>query len=255
MRYYPFLIFPLLLLSGPACKKSETGRHNLLFESGFEGTPGSFLNEWTNDEHCCDYSVQQSTLAREGKNSVRLEVRDTDPIVSSSIRSELTMLQDYDAGERWYGFSIYLENWDNDPAGEHVFQWHPESSSGSAVLSLFTNENNFTLVHQNGGSTSSQEFARPVLGPLLKNQWVDFVLHVKWAADDSGLLEIWLNGAKKYTYNGRTDWGGQYIKMGINKFCWAGPCGPSAVSVRVMYIDAFRIGNEKATYNDVKPGS
>jgi len=236
-----------------SCKKPESGQ-KILFESGFEGSSSTFLGNWDNDQHCCDYSVQQSALAREGNHSLRLEVRKTDPIVASSIRSEITMINDYDQGERWYGFSVYLENWVDDPAGEHIFQWHPESSTGSAVLSLFTNEGMFTLVHQNGGSTSSQQFARPVLGPLIRDQWVDFVLHVKWAADDSGVIEIWVNGVKKYNYRGQTDWGGQYIKLGINKFCWVDQCGPSTTDQRVMYIDAIRIGNEKANYNDVKPG-
>jgi hypothetical protein len=246
-------VYLVLLLFSLACHKADTSQ-KVLFESGFEGNSSTFLTNWDDDQRCCDYSMQSSPLAREGKNSLRLEVRKTDPIVSSSIRSEVTMPTDYDYGERWYGFSIYLENWDDDPAGEHIFQWHPNSSSGSAVLSLFTNEDKFTLVHQNGGTASSQDFARPVLGPLLKNQWVDFVLHVIWASKDTGLIEIWINGVKKYTYNGQTDWGGQYIKLGVNKFCWVDQCVPSTVDTRVLYIDAFRVGNEKANYSDVKPG-
>jgi hypothetical protein len=245
-------IIPALLFS-LSCKKSGSSQ-KIIFETGFEGIGDSYLTGLENAQHCCDYSVQQGSPAREGRNSLRLEVRKTDPIVSSSIRSEVTMLTDFDEGERWYGFSVYLENWDDDPAGEHIFQWHPASSSGSAVISLFTNEDTFTFVHQNGGSSSSQEFARPVLGPLLKNQWVDFVLHIRWSGDDSGIIEVWMNGAKKYSYHGRTNWGGQYIKLGINKFCWVDQCGPSSVDTRVMYIDALRIGNENANYNDVKPG-
>jgi hypothetical protein len=252
MKTHILCIVSALLLS-LGCKKSGT-REKIIFETGFEGTGDSYLMGLENAQHCCDYSVQHSSLAREGSGSLRLEVRKTDPIVSSSIRSEVTMLTDVDEGERWYGFSVYLENWEEDPTGEHVFQWHPGSSSGSAVISLFTNEDKFTLVHQNGGSASSQEFARPQLGPLLKNQWVDFVLHIRWATDDRGLLEVWLNGVRKYVYNGRTSWGGQYLKLGINKFCWVDQCGPSTTSTRVMYIDALRIGNEKANYSDVKPG-
>lgn len=242
-----FLLFFCCKKSGPTQK--------ILFESSFEGNSADFLSGWDDDQRCCDYSMQESSsFAREGKTSLRLEVRKTDPIVSSSIRSEVTMPKDFDYGERWYGFSVYLENWNDDPAGEHIFQWHPSSSSGSAVLALFTNEDKFTLVHQNGNSGGGQDFARPILGPLLKDQWVDFVLHVKWAGNDSGLIEIWVNGQKKYTYNGQTDWGGQYIKLGINKFCWVDQCVPSTADTRTMYIDAFRVGNEKANYNDVKPG-
>lgn len=251
MRTLPLALFiGFLLFLG--CKKSDNTQ-KILFESSFEGSATTYLTGWNDDQRCCDYSMQESSLAREGKTSLRLEVRKTDPVISSSIRSEVTMPKDYDYGERWYGFSVYLENWDDDPAGEHIFQWHPTSSSGSAVLSLFTNEDKFTLVHQNGGSGSAQDFARPTLGSLLKNQWVDFVLHVNWANNDSGLIEIWINGVKKYTYNGQTDWGGQYIKLGINKFCWVSQCAPSTADTRIMYIDAFRVGNEKANYNDVKP--
>lgn len=220
---------------------------NTILESTFEGT--GYLTGWYNGQHCCDYSVQQTTeKVKAGSSALRLEVRNTDNVISGSIRSEITRDLDPMNEDRWYGFSMYLENWTDDDAGEHVFQWHPENNNGTATMALWTTGGRFTYVTNSG--TGSNIYTD--IGPLISNEWVDFVIHVKWAADTTGLLQVWLNSNLVIDrHNVKTASVPAYFKLGINKFGWL--IQPSTVTRRILYFDEVRIGNANATYNDLAP--
>jgi len=226
-------------------------RQNLLLESGFEGS--SYLAGWTNNQHCCNYSVQQSTeQLKAGSSALRLEVRSSDPQTSSSIRSEITRSSDPLNADRWYGFSMYLKDWANDPAGEHVFQWHPDNSSGSSALSLWTSGGRFTIVTNNTGTSSGNVYND--IGPVLSNQWVDFVIRIRWSTATTGLLQVWRNGTLVVNKeNVKTAAITNSFKLGINKYGWG--IQTSTTTQRILFFDEVRIGNENATYNDVAPGS
>lgn len=204
-----------------------------------------------NQQHCCDYSVTQSQARfTDGSNSLRIEVRATDPQTSSAIRSEITQGGDPVGSERWYGFRLYLENWVKDDAGEHVFQWHPENSRGTATAALWTSTGRYIFQTNLGGNSAS---VYTDLGPILSNQWVSWVIHVKWAVDNSGILQVWKNGVlvidRPDTPTSPSE--GTFFKLGINKFGWG--IQPSTSTNRVLYFDEVRIGDEEATYADVQP--
>jgi hypothetical protein len=225
-------------------------RQNLLFESTFEG-PG-FLSGWYNSQHCCDYSVQQSAeRVKAGSSALRLELRRTDQQVSGSLRSEITQDSDPLNQDRWFGFSLYLKDWVDDDATESVFQWHPDNDSGSAAMALWTSGGRLTYVTNNTAGTSYNEYVD--LGPVLSNQWIDFVIHVRWATDTTGLLQVWMNGSQVINRVGvKTASVTSYFKLGINKFGWLTQA-TSAINQRILYFDEVRIGNGTATYNDVAP--
>lgn len=233
------------------CHKEDGARRNLIISSSFEGV--NPFTGWANNQHCCDHSLNQSAdRASDSSKSLRLEVRSTDPQVSGSIRSELVIDVNGVETEGWYGFKMYLENWDNDASGEHVFQWHPASAGGSAVASLFTNGGRYTFVTYTDGPAG---YIYTDIGPILNNQWVAWVVHVKFADSNTGIMQVWKNGKividKKNIVTCPT--GGAYFKLGINKFGWG--IQPSTTTKRVLYFDEVRIGNKNATYNDVKPGN
>jgi hypothetical protein len=236
--------------SNLSCSKKFTREH-LLVESFFEGSDP--FDGWENNQHCCDYSLTQSTKAAEGTGSLRLEVRSADPQVSGSIRSELVQPPEKEGAERWYGFKMYLENWTDDQAREHVLQWHPEDPSGSAVGSLFTSGGRYEFVTTHFSGTNGNGYSD--LGPIINNQWVSWVMHIKWASSRTGIIQIWQNGKLVLDIkNTRTSPDmGSYFKLGINKFGWG--IDPSATTQRVLYFDEVRIGNDLASYDDVKPRS
>lgn len=249
MRYKLFLILPTMIMVSATCKKNDSGRNNLILESTFEGSDP--FSDWGNVQHCCDYSLTQNhDKFTEGANSMRIEIRSTDPQTSSSIRSELTQGGDEVGIERWYGFNIYLENWTDDNAGEDVFQWHPDNTTGTATASLWTSGGRFVFQSNTGGNAGSEYID---LGPIISNKWMSWVIHVKWAADNSGIMQVWMNGTQviNRTNTVTSPPEGTYFKLGINKFGWG--IQASTTTQRVLYYDQVRIGNAKAQYEDVKP--
>ena len=255
-RVFLFLL-SVLLIGFMSCKEKPKTKvpkvvgPNLLVESGFEEAEDPF-SEWMNTQHCCDYSVTQSKEQfTEGGHSLRLEVRDTDPITSGSIRSELVQEIDHVGTERWYGFNQYLENWVNDTAGEHVFQWHPANTRGTATASLWTTAGRYMLERNDGAINSGNYYDD--LGPIISDEWVSWVLHIRWAADSTGVIQVWKNGKKMIDreYIPTAPYEGTYFKLGINKFGWG--IQRSTTRKRVLFYDEVRIGNEKASYDDVKP--
>ncbi len=223
-------------------------RQNMLFESPFEGS--NYLSGWYNSQHCCTYSVQQTTeKVKAGSNALRLEIRSTDPPTSGSIRSEIALEGDPLNQDRWYGFSMYLKNWVDDDAGENVFQWQPDNPNGSASMVLLTTGGRFRYA-TNNGSTSENDYTD--IGPVISDQWIDFVIHVRWATDTTGLLQVWMNGNQLINRsNIKTATVVSFFKLGINKFGWG--TQTSAVTQRILYFDEVRVGNASSTYNDVAP--
>ncbi|HEY6504655.1 MAG TPA: polysaccharide lyase [Chitinophagaceae bacterium] len=241
-----FLFLPVALFA--ACTVAFAQRQNLLLETTFEN--GNYLSGWSNYQHCCDYSVQQTQeQVKAGSKALRLEIRKTDPQTSGSIRSEITQPNDPLNQDRWYGFSMYLKDWSDDDAGECVFQWHPDNLTGTATAALWTTGGRFTYVTNSGG-TAPNEYTD--IGPVLSNQWVDFVIHTRWTTDSTGLLQVWMKGNLMINRTGiKTASDAPYFKLGINKFGWG--IQPSTTTLRILYFDEVRIGNASATYNDVAP--
>jgi hypothetical protein len=244
------ILFAFSLLAG-TCKKNDSGRRHLIVESSFEGN--NPLSGWENAQHCCDYSVTEiEGKATDGTHSLRLEVRATDAITSGSIRSEITQPVEGVGVERWYGFNMFLENWTNDNAGEHVFQWHPDNSRGVATAALWTSGGRFMLQTDPSGSNTASTYTD--IGPIISNQWISWVIHVRWADDNSGIFQVWENGSLVVDrHNLKTaPPEGTYFKLGINKFGWG--IQTSSTTERILYFDEVRIGDENASYEDVKPG-
>ena len=93
-------------------------------------------------------------------------------------------------------------------------------------------------------------------GPIRKDQWTDWVVHVKWSYRDDGLVEIWENGkliAKRRGPNTFNDQRAPYFKMGIYKG-WRDRQEPKGmVSRRVIYHDEVRFAGPAGTHDDVAP--
>jgi hypothetical protein len=50
---------------------------------------------------------------------------------------------------------------------------------------------------------------------VVKNQWYDFVYHVRWSSGSDGFMRAWVNGVKKLDHRGPTLYAGQgcYLKL------------------------------------------
>ncbi len=229
--------------------------NNLLFYSSFDGT--DFLKTWIASQFCCSYSVTQNTsLKRSGAASLRFEANSTDPIVSKKHRSEIILPTDPSVNiDRWYGFSSYQENWASDAEPESIIQWHHSSADGSPPFAIWIKNNRYQVVHETTG-TIDGNFLYDDIGAVESNKWTDWVFHIKWSTSSNGIIEIWRNGTKVFTYNGVTNYNlpeGNYMKLGIYKWPWTNRPGSSSVTKRVLYIDEFRIAGETGSYATVAP--
>jgi len=238
--------------SQPEAKPFDSGnRKNLLFESTFEGK--AYLAGWYNQQHCCDSSVSQINIARTGSGAVRFDLKRGDKVVSGSIRSEVGRDPEPLKCERWYGVSFYLDNYAFDGGAETILQWHHTAhiGSGSPPLGLQVTNGKLVVV----SSIDDNNNYDGDLGEATEHKWIDIVMHVKWSDTNDGFIEVWRDGAKKLSrHDVVTNTSPSYVKLGINKWSWM----PGAVSTqkhRVLYADEFRIGDENASYDDVKPGN
>ncbi|BAC92206.1 polysaccharide lyase [Gloeobacter violaceus] len=209
---------------------------------------------------------------RAGRYAAQFNLRKSDPDVSSSRRAELRLGTVKADSSRWYAFSVYLPvDWETDEDSYDIIaQWHdsPDFDLGetwrSPALNLQVAAGNWKInrrwdpnpvTYDNtpgpGGGTESIG-----LGPYSKGVWTDWVLHVNWSYEDNGVLEVWKNGVLVLaregpnTYNDQT---GPYLKLGIYKPDWKYDPAESTTSSRTLYIDEVRIGNSKATYEEVSP--
>ncbi|WP_184854792.1 heparin lyase I family protein [Streptosporangium becharense] len=189
---------------------------------------------------------------RDGSHAARFQLNRTDPIHSGSKRAEITQRDEQPVNaERWYGFSINLpSSWKHDVSSEIVSQWHQCDSGcpgGSPPLALLTDEGKWKI-----------DFRREIidLGQYATGTWTDWVFHVKWRTDGEGLLRVWRNGQEVLNRTGRTHDGGPrspYFKFGIYKWDWNRADKPSDTDQRVMFYDALRLGDQRATRADVDP--
>jgi len=226
-------------------------RKNLLLESTFEGK--AYLTGWYNQQHCCDYSVSQVTTARTGSGAVKFDLKSRDEKVSGSVRSEISRDPEPLNCERWYGVSFYLDNYGFDGGAETILQWHHTDhiSSGSPPLGLQVTNGKLVIVT----SLNDNNNYDGDLGDATEKKWIDIVIHIKWTDSSNGFIEVWRDGVKKLSRKDVvTNLSASYVKLGINKWSWM-PGETSTQKHRVLFADEFRIANEDATYEDVKPGN
>lgn len=236
---------------------SSTGggraRDHLLVETKAEGAswsdPWDIVDQAPDNGHALTQSSEQ---ARVGASAIRFELHSTDPIVSSSVRTEMTLPEsdDMESMNRWYGLSYYLVDWGSDEGGESILQWHDVDGT-CPPLSIQIYDNQMQLTNCIDGANTYFP-----IGDVVSNEWIDIVIHVDWKIDATGTLELWRNDEQLVNQpNIRTQSsGGSYIKVGMNKWSWAPDGGSSTQTQRIFFIDELRIGDDQAEKYDVAPG-
>ncbi len=173
----------------------------------------------------------------------------------------------------WYGFSTYFPaSWTADNIWELVAQMHgrPDLDIGedyrNPFLGFFTDGDTITIHNIWDAKRNTFESGSRVYdgerdlwtGPILREQWTDWVMHAKWSYLDDGIIEIWRNGVQIVNSPGPNcfnDERGGYFDIGIYKG-WRDRYDPvGMVGTRLIYFDEVRIAGESAGYSDVAPGN
>jgi hypothetical protein len=240
----------LLLLALTA----QAQRQNLIAEYTFD----TLVGNWGEKTMHSDCSIAIASNARRGK-SLRMTL-----IKGEGMRTELGTLPINAPQEGWYGFSLFFpETFENDVNPESIVQWHSFPDKGeewrSAPLFIGTLNGNLILeqrtdsVKITNGSTIT--YKRDIIAALEKGVWSDYVVHAKWSHKSDGLLEIWKDDKLIFTKKGANcynDTWFPFFKIGI--YSWDFTKSKMKTDTRVIYIDEVRLGNAKATYNDVYSG-
>jgi hypothetical protein len=176
---------------------------------------------------------------RAGAWAARFEIRPGD-VVSHGQRAELAYASGESEGvESWWGWSVYFPT-DFVPGRWTVFtQWHDSPAGHYAPPVLFEVVNGSLMLLVRGGVPPSKPTVWK-LGNVGVDQWYDFVFHVRWAADDTGFVELWLNDKRVVQktqlatiYHGKPN----YLKVGNYRY----PAGTPSV----LYIDEVKRGVRK----------
>lgn len=170
--------------------------------------------------------------------------------------------QDFEpyGAERWYGFSVWLEDWPEDQPreAEIVTQWHQawDGPEGSPPLAIITEDGKWKISQRDFSDLGANNTIHTPVDQkhYESRRWVDWVVHVKWSATRNGRIEIWKDGRRVFTKSGPNTFAsyGNYIKFGVYKWGWGGS-RTTGVSRRVMYYDSLRIAGKNACRKAVSP--
>lgn len=228
---------------------------NLLYKEDFEGT--NPFSTYVSKQWGTSYAFGvTSSPVFEGKGAGRFELRDTDPLASNGTRTEVKF-PPLENPERWYSYSIYFPSayYKYDSKAEIFNQWH-QGGGLSPSISLITRYDRLTVETRSEPDVKTKYD----LGPLVKDKWRTYVLHIIHSHGSDGLIEIWQDGVKIFTRNGANSYDFALYdkpkwKLGIYKWDWNGD-QTTDTKIRVLYFDNIRLGNEKAVYaNMVSSGN
>jgi hypothetical protein len=135
-----------------------------------------------------------------------------DPSTSGSKRSEFEFPPNVENGKTyWIAVSVYVQDWGSLSNGDDALfgtQVHSgDSSKGfSPSFSLVSygasGGRTFQVFRTSGtGGTSQTMFKYPEI-PIRFGQWTDFVFKFRHALDNSGLLQVWMDGQQIVDYAG-----------------------------------------------------
>ncbi|WP_257453963.1 heparin lyase I family protein [Archangium lipolyticum] len=174
-------------------------------------------SQWTRAQMVSADRLQVvSSPLRQGRYALKATVRQgDDPINASGNRNELVrMTREPTGSEYYYKFStMFASDFPSVKTWQLFTQWHHEGGSGSPPVEFYVYSEEIRL--NIGGDPGVIVWKTP----LVRSQWQDFILHVKWSPDPSvGFVELYHNGKlvlpKRYIatqYSGMVN----YLKVGL----------------------------------------
>ncbi|MDZ8187672.1 MAG: polysaccharide lyase [Nostoc sp. ChiSLP02] len=227
------------------------------FNGDFENGLGSSLKL----ESCCSHSFSTvPIITRRGSYGARFELRRTDPDVATSRRVEAKTAFPLQQ-EMWFNLNyLFPQDYTPEESRELIAQWHDLPDKGEPwqmpSLNLWVSNNRIYLTNRwqlkkIGDLNKFDGQLRYDLGDIELNRWTNIVVHIRWALDGSGLIELWRDGVKKVNQVGPNRYHDDlypYLKFGIYKYDWKIKPQASKLNTRVLYIDDVRVGFKDSSY-------
>jgi len=254
-------------------------RQPLIFQDAFQAAHFGTWNFSEDDR----YRLPQETPERiqmvdapglgTGHKAVRFAVRRG----PNSFRSEISLPHEPGFHERWYGERIYVPgDWVFDPgrAVDIVLQWHALPGNWKATfpnLEISIGNTNW-FIRQSFGSAQTRPMRvnERLAEPVQRGAWVAWVIHAKWSPGADGVLQIWRDGKLVLDRKGPNVYSTigvdytPYLKTGIYHPEWhldkdgkreAFDKEHPVATNKVIYATDIKIGDERASYEAVCPGT
>lgn len=207
-----------------------------------------------------------------GRKAARFQV----PRAPDSFRAEISLPHENGWNERWYGARILIpQDWVVDPnrGNDLVIQWHAVPGNGRATypnLEISVGRTNW-YVRQSFGCAQTNPTRTDVCldDPIRPGKWTTWVVHAKWAPDESGVLQIWKDARLVIDRAGANVYGTigvaytPYLKTGIYHPEWhtdnerkraAFDRETVVATNKIVYVTDLKVGDARARYEDVAPG-
>jgi hypothetical protein len=169
-------------------------------------------------------------------------VRPGDAPVGTGERAEVFRRSSEREGDEsiWTWSVLFPSEFRSNPNSTwNVFtQWHHSGTSGvSPVLFEVHNKSGYERLRFSvrGGDQARPKRRAWSLEPLVRGKWYEFVLRVRWAADRTGSVQLWVNARRVVSAVGLpTLYAGQsvYLKQGFYR-------APSALTT-ALYVAGTR---------------
>jgi hypothetical protein len=234
------------------------GQGLLSIDGDFENGLGTFAIE-----SCCSHSFTTArNLTRHGLYGARFELRRTDGDVAGSKRVEAKTSFPF-TQDMWFNLNyLFPASYLPESSREMVAQWHDLPDQGepwqAPSTSIWVSNNRLYLTNRwqfakigNNVFDGQNDYD---LGPITLDRWTNIVVHVHWALDTSGRIELWRDGIQQVYQEGPNIYNDDrfpYLKFGIYKYNWKTTPSASKYDRRVLYVDDIRIGNERSNYAEV----
>jgi hypothetical protein len=234
------------------------------FESTFNLDPSNeSTNVWYESfrgQSTVELSTNANIPARSGNNCIVANMIANENNLS---RAEIGVNLRQSLGDYWYGLSVFIpDNYDisqmvldRDTFYSVLAQWGVwQNNPGLPDFAL-------RMGHDNGVDKffitfePSTDFVFLWDGPLIQGEWVDWVFHIKWAKNDTGLIEVWQNNNNilSQTNFQTTDGDGSEVKSKIGMYYsnWGDRLrGYDEIQV---YFDKFTIAEGEDMFDEVNP--
>ena len=212
-------------------------------------------------------TVIVSSPVRKGKYALKNTLR-PDVYVNNGYRSELAI---YNCAkyktEVYYGFSFFVDSTYSNQEYNIICQWQdlpnydqgeswsptPKLHGSSPPISLTYVDETIQIKMNENPSSDKQTFIVGSPQKIDKGKWYDVVAHIFWSDDNTGYIELWLNGLLITPFNGKDN---KYYKSNLfsragNHFKFGQYRGKNKTSKsNIIYFDEVKIGS---SYNEVAP--
>ncbi len=245
----------------------------VLFNGNFETADHSQWSDlsWNLDRPEAEQFEIVTDIVREGTYAARMTVHDGDEFLDTG--GERVQLERPDAyneeegTEYWYSWSTFFPaDWQNLTNAPDdwllIADWHATNNADFSEicqpLQIELNGNNqliATILSGNvtgydcfNGSGTANYFDQVIVDGLDLGKWNDFVIHVKWTVEDTGVVEIWHKTDDEATFTKVLNQSGiptrQYVNNKANSdtpyFILAHYRSEEQAHTSVLYQDAFR---------------